>query len=203
MRTIGAMLPSTRLESFIDKAFGDQPWSPEVVDGLKALLAEVKAQIGKVSPAVSPARIYGPNNATQMCKKIVNSIATGESLQRPKGFTLSKFIVNGYDKLDNDKCRRRLQRGDIVVYFDSFAVVVKVSSLAYPRRLLTSLLRRTLKTAPKTNLSLASKGSNHSSVSPVAETLIPTSPFRLAVRRLSLSACPTPKQTHSKPSHRS
>ncbi|WOO80551.1 uncharacterized protein LOC62_03G004076 [Vanrija pseudolonga] len=114
VRTIGAILPSGRRETFIDKAFADQPWSPEVVVGVKALLAEVKAQTGKVSPA--------------MCKMIVNAIAAEEGVQRPRGFTLSKFIVNGEDKLDNDKCRRRLERHDIIVYFDRFAVVVKAYS---------------------------------------------------------------------------
>ncbi|KAL1411706.1 hypothetical protein Q8F55_002672 [Vanrija albida] len=114
IRAISPMMPAPgRRRTFMDKAFGDQQWSPETVERLKDVLADVKVnvQTNKVPPNI--------------CKKVVNAISAKEDSHSPKGFTLSKFIFDGDDKLDNDKCKRRLGRGDIIVYFDSFVLLVK------------------------------------------------------------------------------
>lgn len=45
---------------------------------------------------------------------------------RPYGFQITSFTVRGKSPIDNKLCQRRLEKNEVVVYVDHWAILVKV-----------------------------------------------------------------------------
>lgn len=53
--------------------------------------------------------------------------ANAEDRDRPRGFKVHTCIRDGEDQLGNKKAQSRLQSGEVIVYADRWAFIVKVS----------------------------------------------------------------------------
>lgn len=59
--------------------------------------------------------------------RIINGLSTIQSMDKPQGFPICSFYMDGADMIINEKARKRLEAREIIAYLDKYSMRIYVS----------------------------------------------------------------------------